>query len=181
MSNLPIPESYWVEEDRLLAGEYPGSYNLETARRRIRLFLEGGLTTFIDLTQPHEHVSYEGILKEEAGLHEIDVSYHRLAIPDHSIPSVERMNSTLDVMDEAIKNGGKVYVHCWGGIGRTGVTVGCYLVRHGMDGEQAVEQVNRLYKTRPRNEQYPRSPETDTQIQFVRDWREAAVKVHEKN
>ena len=28
-------------------------------------------------------------------------------------------------------DGRKVYVHCWGGVGRTGTVVGCYLVRQG--------------------------------------------------
>ena len=34
MTKLPIPESYWVEENRLLAGEHPGGRDLESARRR---------------------------------------------------------------------------------------------------------------------------------------------------
>src|SRR3712207_6971239 len=37
--------------------------------------------------------------------------------------------------------GGLPYVHCWGGIGRTGTVVGCYLVEHGMDGEQAIAAI----------------------------------------
>ena len=38
----------------------------------------------------------------------------------------------LDEIDGAILNGKTVYVHCLGGIGRTGTVVGCYLVRHGI-------------------------------------------------
>ncbi len=30
----------------------------------------------------------------------------------------------------AVANGA-VYVHCWGGVGRTGTVVGCWLLRHG--------------------------------------------------
>ena len=33
-----------------------------------------------------------------------------------------------------------VYVHCWGGIGRTGTVVGCWLVRHGMTGDEALAE-----------------------------------------
>ena len=63
MKKLPIVESYWVEENRFLAGEYPGEYNPEITRRRLDAFLETGITTFIDLTQPHELPPYEIHLK----------------------------------------------------------------------------------------------------------------------
>jgi hypothetical protein len=57
-------------------------------------------------------------------------------------------------------------------VGRTGIVVGCYLVRHGHTNEQALAQVNKLFKTRPVNFYFSRSPETDIQIDFVRNWRE---------
>ena len=72
MSDRPIEQSYWVEESRLLAGEYPGSYDSESARRHMDAFLEAGINTFIDLTQSHELVSYEAILKEQAQVYGLD-------------------------------------------------------------------------------------------------------------
>ena len=175
---LPIPESYWVEPGRFLAGEYPGSYNIEVMRQRINAFLEAGIDTFIDLTQPHELISYEPILKEQAGIYKLDAIYHRIAIRDHHIPSPETMTHLLNTIDEALNTKRKVYVHCWGGIGRTGTAVACHLVRHGKTNEEALAQVDELFKTRPKNFYYPRSPETDEQIQFVREWREIAITEH---
>ena len=172
MSNRPIEQSYWVEESRFLAGEYPGSFDLETARHHMDLFLEAGITTFIDLTQPHELVSYEAVLKEQAHVYDASVFYHRFAIPDHNVPSRETMITILDTIDNALNSRRKVYVHCWGGVGRTGITVGCYLVRHGTMNEQALVQVNKLYRTRSNTFYYPTSPETQEQIEFVRNWRE---------
>ncbi|MCA2002131.1 MAG: hypothetical protein LDL51_09725, partial [Chloroflexi bacterium] len=52
----------------------------------------------------------------------------------------------------------------------TGMVVGCYLVRHGTPNERALAEVNRLFKTRPQSLLQPRSPETDAQIEFVRNW-----------
>src|SRR5687768_16100150 len=129
--DLPIIESYWVEPGRFLAGEYPGGFGVEAARPRIEAFLNSGINTFIDLTQPHELTPYEGILKEQARIREMDAAYHRFAIRDHYIPSRETMTHILDTIDEALHLGRNVYVHCYGGIGRAGTTVGCYLVRHG--------------------------------------------------
>ncbi|NJN80267.1 MAG: hypothetical protein HC797_07250 [Anaerolineales bacterium] len=78
MMKLPIPESYWVDENRFMAGEYPASYNPESARRRIEAFLDSGIRTFIDLTQSHELVPYESLLKEQAEIYDLKVSYHVL-------------------------------------------------------------------------------------------------------
>ncbi len=170
MTKLPIIESYWVEENRFLAGEYPGGYEPETTRRRMDAFLEAGVNTFIDLTQAHELIPYEDILKERAKIYEVNASYQRFAIRDYSAPSTETMMSILDAIDEAINNGGCVYVHCWGGVGRTGMAVGCHLVRHGSTNEQALAQVNQLYKTRPNNPHFSHSPENNEQIEFVLNW-----------
>lgn len=171
MTKLPIPESYWVEENRFLAGEFPGSYNPETTRRRMDAFLEAGVNTFIDLTQSHELVPYEPILKEQARIYDIDAIHHRFAIRDHGVPSRETMTTILNTIDDAIQNGRGVYTHCWGGVGRTGIVVGCYLIRHGLTPLQALERVDTLFKTRPQN-YYTTSPETREQFEFVRSWRE---------
>lgn len=178
MTKIPIIESYWVEEDHFLAGEYPGSYNPEDMRRRMDAFLESGIRTFIDLTQPHELVPYESILKEEARIYDHTAIYHRFAIRDHGVPSTQTMSLILDTIDAAIQNGSPVYVHCWGGVGRTGTVVGCYLVRHGMSAKKALKRVNALYKTRPHDYFLVRSPETEEQADFVRNWRETPSAGH---
>jgi protein-tyrosine phosphatase len=170
MTKLPIVESYWVEENRLLAGEYPGSFDPETTRRRMDVFLKAGVYTFIDLTQTNELLPYESILKEQGKKFGVNPAYHHFPIRDHTTPSAKMMTAILDTIDEAIDYGSCVYVHCWGGVGRTGMVVGCYLVRHGITNEQALAKVNQLYKTRPRNPYLVRSPETDEQVEFVLNW-----------
>lgn len=178
MTQLPIIESYWLEENLFLAGEYPGGYDPESARRRMDAFLEAGVRTFIDLTQPNELVPYEPVLKEQAAIYGFEVAYHRFAIRDHRVPSPQTMRLILDTIDVAIQNGSPVYVHCWGGVGRTGTVAGCYLVRHGMTAENALENVNTLYQTRPHNYFLVRSPETEEQCDFVRNWRETPPDEH---
>jgi hypothetical protein len=172
MSQLPIPESYWVTPDQFLAGEYPGHFTERFARQKLSAFLEAGVTDFIDLTQPNELLPYEPLLKELAPIYDLDVRYTRIAIQDRGLPTIETTLEILDTIDAAIKRQRKVYIHCWGGIGRTGTIVGCYLVRHGETPRHAVTQVNALFHTRPPSIYHPRSPETDEQIQFILDWRE---------
>ena len=181
MTKIPIIESYWVEENRFLAGEYPGSYSPEIMRQRMDAFLEAGVTTFIDLTQSHELASYESMLKERAQIYSVNTSYQRIPIRDHSVPSAVTMTSILNAIDDAINNEGCVYVHCWGGVGRTGMVVGCYLVRHGYTNQQAVDQVNKLFKTRPNNPYFARSPESDEQVEFILNWWEDPDTLHRNN
>ena len=181
MSTPPISESYWVENKRLLAGEYPGSHDPEAARRRIDTFLEAGIDTFIDLTQSHELVSYESILMQEARIYEINASYQRFPIRDYGIPPADTMTAILNAIDESIADGKCVYVHCWGGIGRTGLVVGCYLVRHGYTNAQAVAQVDQFFKTRPSRMFHPRSPESDEQIDYILNWWEDPAALHKNN
>ncbi len=49
-----ILHAWWVEPDRLLAGEYPGSRNPAKAARKLRVLIEGGVDTIIDLTEDGE-------------------------------------------------------------------------------------------------------------------------------
>ena len=166
----PISESYWVEPGHLLAGEYPGKYEAEITRQRIDVLLEAGFDTFIDLTRPNEIMPYCGVLIEEALLHGMKVQHYPFPIGDFGLPTPEVMRSILDTIDSSLKDGHKIYLHCWGGIGRTGTTVGCYLVRRGRTGEEALRQLAEWWKTVPKSQIHQHSPETREQVEFIRNW-----------
>lgn len=164
----PIPDSYWVIPGRLLAGEYPGAREDMDARRKLRRFLDAGITFFLDLTEEGELVPYAHLLAEEAMARGIAVEHHRAPIRDLSTPTPDETERILDIIDAALGAGHRVYVHCWGGIGRTGTIIGCYLVRHGMTGAEALAQIERL--RRPTPDGWRRSPETQEQWAFVLNW-----------
>ena len=50
----PIPDSYWVAPQVLLAGEYPGARTEEEAREKLEALLDAGIRSFLDLTEAHE-------------------------------------------------------------------------------------------------------------------------------
>jgi len=168
--NRPIPESYWVEPERLLAGEYPGQYDPEITRKRLDEFIQAGFNTFIDLTKPNETIAYLPLLLDEAKLYGVEVEYLRFPIGDFGLPTSELMTSILNTMDENLKAGRKIYLHCWGGIGRTGTTVGCYLVRRGKTSEEALIQLADWWQTVPKSRIHQHSPETREQVEFIRNW-----------
>jgi len=170
--NRPIPESYWVELDHLLAGEYPGQFDEVLTRKRIDALIEAGFDLFIDLTQPHETSPYAKILLDEAKVYNVEIIHQRFPIGDFGLPTSEEMNSILDTIDEGLQAGRKIYLHCWGGIGRTGTTVGCYLVRRGKTAEEALDQLSAWWRGVPKRRYHPHSPETREQMDFIRHWAE---------
>jgi protein-tyrosine phosphatase len=154
----PIPASYWVVHGRFLAGGYPGA--LTEAG-----FRESGVTSFVDLTEEHEGLPpYEALLPK-------DVRFTRRPIVDFGCPTPDQMSETLDLVDSALERGEVVYVHCMGGRGRTGTVVGCWLVRHGSSGEEALAKIESLREHVPHATWAP-SPETEEQRQLVRAWSE---------
>jgi hypothetical protein len=84
-------------------------------------------------------------------------------------PTRTQMRAILDDLDSALQSGCVVYVHCFGGIGRTGTVVGCYLVNQGMSGDAALETITQLRQPLPKG--YRPSPETAAQRALVRTWR----------
>jgi protein-tyrosine phosphatase len=159
----PIPASYWVVPGRLLAGAYPGALAKSDTATRLAAFHRSGVTSFVDLTEEHEGlVPYDTLLPKA-------VRYARRPIVDFECPAPEQLAETLDLIDSELERGEVVYVHCFGGRGRTGTVVGCWLVRHGSSGEEALAKIENLREHAPGP-----SPETEEQRQLVRFWSEPA-------
>lgn len=167
---LPIPESYWVENGQFLAGEYPGKYEEDLTRKRLDALIETGIDTFIDLTQSGEMFPYQEILREQAATYGVNVTHQRFPIGDFGLPTSKQMNDILNTIEAGLQAGRKIYLHCWGGIGRTGTTVGCYLVRQGKSADEALDQLAAWWRGVPKSQVHPHSPETREQVAFIRSW-----------
>ncbi len=166
----PLVQCYWVVPGRFLAGEYPAHMELPHAAARLQALLAAGLDTFYDLTERHELTPYLPLLQELGRKQGLEVNYQRFEIADRDVPKAAVMRSLLDAIDAALAHGRHLYLHCWGGIGRTGMVVGCYLVRHGLSGQAALDQIASWWQTDLRRFDFPRSPETPEQIEYILDW-----------
>lgn len=162
---------YCVVENKFLAGEYPRNKDEKTSQDKIDALIGLGVTAFIDLTHDADRMEpYTHLLDNKSR----GISYQRFPIPDVSIPvSGITTKEILDTIDQHIANGRMVYVHCWGGVGRTGVIVGCWLARHGFSGKAALTRLHELWRQNPKS-RFKRSPETPAQEQYIMEWQEPA-------
>src|SRR5690348_9836045 len=131
----PIPNSYWVSE-HLLAGEYPGTFHHDETRARLALLLDAGIRVFMNLTEVPELPPYDDILADEAAARGVDVEHIRLSIRDRGVAAVRHMQEILEHLRRNAQDRKPTYVHCWGGVGRTGTVVGCHLVDTGHTGDE---------------------------------------------
>ena len=167
---VPIPDSYWLTEGQLLAGEYPGASTEKRARPKLEALLRAGIRSFIDLTETVDPLEpYESLVREIAATLGIEVTYRRIAIRDMSIPTGDVMASIQDAIQSEMAAGRPVYFHCWGGIGRTGTVAACWLVEQGHSCDEALDMLSTLRASTPDGDR--ESPQTEEQRAFVRNWR----------
>ena len=66
----------------------------------------------------------------------------------------------VDTIRASTRRGG-VYVHCWGGIGRTASVIACLLVSDGLPADEALDQIT-LWRSITRKAHQP-APQTEEQ------------------
>jgi hypothetical protein len=161
---------------KLLAGHYPGSKDPGEARLKIMGLIKVGIRRVINLQEADERdyvgdpfVPYEPEWQRLAAQRNMLVTMIRMPIRDMEVPSRDEMRVVLDEIDRSIEQNLPVYVHCWGGKGRTGTVVGCYLARHGIaTGWDALRKIKSLRRGVP--DWRASSPQAKSQYAMVRSW-----------
>lgn len=143
-----IIHAWWVIPGRLLAGEYPSSTSPDKAAVKLQTLLDAGVDSFADLTEVGELTPYH---------HDLAVTYTRFPIPDQSVIDDDGYNAILAHIRGEIDAGRVVYVHCWGGKGRTGTVVGAWLIaEEGLGYLAALKRMQELRRgTRKAHEPVP--------------------------
>jgi atypical dual specificity phosphatase len=134
----------WIVPEQVAACTYPKRVeDLQQLAAR-------GVTLLINLhRRPHDPD-----LLQAQGLAE-----RHLPVADFQPPAPVQLAAGLAAIEKALAAGGKVAVHCRGGLGRTGTLLACYLIRTGMAADDALAHLRRLR---------PGSVESRSQEQAVR-------------
>jgi protein-tyrosine phosphatase len=177
LQKRPFARSYWVVPGTLLAGYYPGDSSISEMDKKLNAMLDCGIRTFINLMETDE-VDHDGLkftpydrrVKALASLQVQKAYTYRYPVTDLYVPTAEGMKLILNRIDESINKGLPVYVHCWGGRGRTGVAVGCWIARHGLgQGREILDIIKNLRK--PDEKGHLSSPQTKQQSRMILAWR----------
>lgn len=163
----PLHQSYYIGR-YLFAGEYPGDKYGELAEAKLKRMYHFGVRHFVDLTEEGELRPYRQLLPN-------DTTYLRFPIRDVDVPkSVEAVHQLIDKMEYLLQQDGYTYIHCWGGVGRTGTIVACYEARQMEEPtlEKALTAMRNNFAEMPKTS-HRKSPETQEQIDFVRQFVES--------
>lgn len=163
-----VLHAWWVQPG-LLAGEYPGAGTPDGAATKLDLLLEAGVDTIIDLTTDNDGLRpYDDDLRSAAV--RVDrrhwVQRFSCPIPDMGVIDTVGYDQIVDVIQMEIAGGHPVYVHCWGGRGRTSTVVGCLLANAGLEYEEVIARIADL-RAGTRKAHIP-CPETEDQRDVLR-------------
>lgn len=138
--------AWWVEPGRLLAGEYPGARTDAEAEEKLRLLIEeAGIDSIIDLTTPADGLTpYRETLRLAAEKAGRQVRQYAYPIPDMHVIGQDGYDEIVALIRTENAAGRTVYLHCWGGKGRTATVVGCLLIDDGLDCEAAIARIAEL-------------------------------------
>lgn len=168
--------AYWVVKPWLLAGAYPGHPDAVKHAARVHAIRAAGCTTFVNLVQEDEinnggqpFRSYVEALDACEGFVE-RVSCLRFPVKDLWVPSRAMMRGILDAIDLSLEARRAVFVHCFGGVGRTATVVGCWMIRHGLASSADVMSVLARLRTADKVAGKRDAPESPEQKAFVRAW-----------
>lgn len=162
---VPNRNCYQIGEDRIWACEYPGALTDSAAIAKVQRALDFGITHFIDLTEEGELNPYAQFLPSH-------VSYTRFPIRDVSIPT--SLADTLGLMlqmREILKDPrNRIYLHCWGGVGRTGTMAACWIAfSRQTDFATTMRTLLEYWHQCPKS-RYRAVPDHSSQLQFIADF-----------
>lgn len=165
IAKVPYPDCYFVR-DSLLAGPSYVALSDEVTTTRIAALAHAGVGVIVSVCSRGE-LFFMDEVTHRLDLYEL-FDHHVFPIVDGGAPSKAIMRTILNTIDGSLDKGNIVFTHCVGGVGRTGLVVGCWLVRHRIAvGDDAIDE---LAAIRYKHGLFRPSPETEAQRKFIRAW-----------
>ncbi len=162
--------AWWADaEGRVLAGEYPTRRESTVdTRAKLSLLVDAGIRTIIDLTERTEGLMpYQDHL--DAIAQERGVAMRRIEQPirDVDVTTADHYDRIIADIEQSLAANEKVFVHCWGGVGRTATVIGIWHVARGHASDKALDLITTA-RTGTRKADRS-SPETSKQIDAIHE------------
>lgn len=125
-----VPCCDWILEDKLCAMPLPVESDIQALR-------EAGVTLVVTAASE----PYADRVRHWCLVH--GLRHIRYWIDDMTAPELEDVRDFVAEVSAELARGGRVAVHCLGGVGRTGTLIACYLVHEGWSAEDAISEVRR--------------------------------------
>ncbi|CAK8999002.1 unnamed protein product [Durusdinium trenchii] len=133
---------------KLIAGSFPGDRSEPEHTAKVQKLIAAGVDTFLCLQERAElkrFTPYMQIarLAHEASHRKSEVEFFHCPIPDLGVTADEELLKAIRTVVAKLLEGRAVYIHCWGGHGRTGTVICAFLVLcYGLSPEQAQDFYN---------------------------------------
>ena len=128
-SRLPY-DADWIVDGRICAMALPSEAD-------IGLLRSCGFTAVVSIAS-EEYADPVGEWCQAGGLR-----YARYRVADMTVPEAADVRDFVAEVAHELEHGGRVAVHCLGGVGRTGTMIACYLVSAGSTADEAIDEVRR--------------------------------------
>lgn len=167
---LPFKSSYWVIKNHLIAGEIPTSVDANKSIIKLNGLISSKVKAVINLMELDEKDHDNNLFFDYTSiLEKANIDIYRFPIKDMDVPSPVQMMRILKQIEYYNKRNELVYLHCWGGLGRTGTVVGCYLLMKNIANKNNVlKNIIELKKNTPLSNK--KSPQTTEQAEFILNW-----------
>jgi protein-tyrosine phosphatase len=138
-----LTKVYWLDHPGYpLVGIMPRPQGRTMLEKEVAGLKEQGVDVLVSLLTAEE--SEEGELQKEADFcGQKGVEFVSFPIPDRDVPRSDRefVRFFQELLDK-LAEGKRVAIHCWGGIGRSGLVATCLLVAHNVPLEAAVRAIS---------------------------------------
>lgn len=101
----------------------------------IRTLADYGVTAVINMRSEYDYA-------EKADFHGLD--YLRLPTDDNGAPTIEDIKTGVEFIEQELNRGGRVYIHCWEGIGRSATMAAAYFVSQGDSPDEAWARIRSI-------------------------------------
>jgi ADP-ribosylglycohydrolase len=162
----------------VIACEYPAHpFRSETTHAKLGVLADAQVVRVVDLTTDDDHLApydvHLPLMRGDGAPWAPDIE--RFPIRDNGVPrAMDAFDRLVDTLARDVAAGVPIAVHCWGGIGRTGMVAAALLVRFGWPVEEALAEVNRQWRRTPKvsrdHHRTRTAPETQAQCDFVTQW-----------